>query len=155
MSIKVNDLKLGDKVLWDDRKEPLRVTETEDIHVGSNVQELASVQVTSKRGTNYILHESQYGSDPKVKRETTLSEKNPSGYESAGYARDLRFADADGPLSEEEWQTCVNHMDEIERRIERVQDITGDHSQDSDLADALSRVRSYSVYLRIQCKPKE
>lgn len=88
--VDVRDLEPGDKVLWGDRKEPLEVTD-DPVEMNS-AADLEAVMVKSNRGTTYVIHEAVIGT-PKVKRKTTMSKENPSGFTADGKGHDLRRVD--------------------------------------------------------------
>lgn len=89
--VTIRELEPGDRILWDDRSQPLEVQEDE-VHFGNPNIDREGVVAKSQQGTIYILYEDMVG-DPKVKRRVS---RWPDEYKSHGKAANLRRAAPSG-----------------------------------------------------------
>lgn len=61
-----------------------------------------------------------------------------------------------GQLSHQEYQWCLDHLDEVTRRLNRVVELAeGTTVDDAELRDALARASSSSLYFKQQVTPAE
>ena len=81
--VEIKDLKPGDKILWDNRKEPATVLD-EEWEITD--EKLSIVGVETKRGTHYIIHDDYLV--PKLKRVN-----DDESLHSRGEIGDIRLVD--------------------------------------------------------------